>query len=246
MSIKTTLNYSPNFNQKKRSKNKIKFIILHYTGMKSESAAIKKLTNPKSEVSTHYLIKNSGEIINMVPDLYIAWHAGKSFWKEYINLNKNSIGIEITNPGHEINYKTFTNSQIKSLVKLCKFLIKKYKIKLKNVLGHSDIAPNRKKDPGEKFPWKILNKNKVSIWHKLKPKILIKSRNIKINIKDKEKFINNLFVIGYLKKFKKTPNKKKKYFKSITIAFQRRFRPELVNGKPDKECLQISKNLINQ
>ena len=82
MSIKTTLNYSPNFNPKKRSKNKIKFIILHYTGMKSESAAIKKLTDPKSEVSTHYLIKTTGEIIKMVPDLYVAWHAGKSYWKK--------------------------------------------------------------------------------------------------------------------------------------------------------------------
>ena len=247
MSVKTTLNYSPNFYQKKRGENKIKFIILHYTGMKTESNAVKKLTDSKSKVSSHYLIKKSGEIVTMVPDLYIAWHAGESFWKKYTNLNKNSIGIEITNSGHDINYKNFTKIQIKSLIKLCKFLIKKYKIKPNNVLGHSDIAPDRKKDPGEKFPWNLLYKNKVSIWHKLNNKTLIKNRNININAKDKELFINNLFTIGYSKQIlKKLSRNKKKYFNIITLAFQRRFRQELVNGKPDKECLIISKNLVNK
>ena len=96
MAIKTTLNYSPNFNPKKRKTKQIKFIIFHYTGMKRESAAIKRLTDIQSEVSAHYLIKNNGEIITLVPDLYTAWHAGKSSWKNYKSLNQNSIGIEIT------------------------------------------------------------------------------------------------------------------------------------------------------
>ena len=161
MAYKTSLNYSINFDSKKRKKKEIKFIIFHYTGMKSEKAAIKKLTDFNSEVSCNYFIKKNGEIITIVPDLYIAWHAGKSSWKKYQSLNKNSIGIEVANPGHRHGYKRFTNSQIRSLIKLSRFLIKKYKINLKNILGHSDIAPERKKDPGEKFPWEYLAKKKL-------------------------------------------------------------------------------------
>ena len=107
MALKTILNYSPNFNSKKRNSKQIKFIIFHYTGMKRESDALKRLTDIQSEVSCHYLIKNNGEIITIVPDSYIAWHAGKSSWGNYKLLNKNSIGIEITNPGHKFNYKKF-------------------------------------------------------------------------------------------------------------------------------------------
>ncbi|XOJ72902.1 N-acetylmuramoyl-L-alanine amidase [Candidatus Pelagibacter sp. Uisw_114] len=161
MALKTILNYSPNFNPKKRPSKQIKFIIFHYTGMKSESDALKRLTDIQSEVSCHYLVKNNGEILKIVPDLYIAWHAGKSSWKNYKSLNQNSIGIEITNSGHEHGYKNFTKKQITALLKLSEFLIKKYKIIPKNILGHSDIAVLRKKDPGEKFPWEYLSKNKI-------------------------------------------------------------------------------------
>ena len=140
MAIKTTLNYSPNFDPKKRKTNQIKFLILHYTGMKTEKAAINRLTDIESRVSAHYLIKQNGEIITLVPDLYTAWHAGKSVWKNYSSLNKDSIGIEIVNPGHDINYKKFSKIQLAALVRLSKFLIKKYRINPKNILGHSDIA----------------------------------------------------------------------------------------------------------
>ena len=128
MALKTTLKYSPNFNPKKRTHKKVKFIIFHYTGMKKESEAINRLTNIQSEVSSHYLIKNNGIILTLVPDLYEAWHAGKSSWKNCESLNQKSIGIEITNPGHEFGYKKFSKKQIFSLLKLSKFLIKKYKI----------------------------------------------------------------------------------------------------------------------
>ena len=103
MSMDTTLNYSPNFNIKKRKPNQIKFIIFHYTGMKREAETIKRLTSIKSKVSSHYLIKNNGEIVVMVPDLYEAWHAGISSWKNFKSLNKSSIGIEISNPGHNLS-----------------------------------------------------------------------------------------------------------------------------------------------
>ena len=103
--------------------------------MKKESEAIRRLTDIQSEVSCHYLIKNNGEIVSLVPDLYIAWHAGKSSWKKLKSLNKNSIGIEISNPGHEFNYKKFSKKQIFSLLKLSKFLINKYNVNHHNILG---------------------------------------------------------------------------------------------------------------
>ena len=245
MALKTTLNYSPNFNFKKRKSKQIKFIIFHYTGMKKESDAINKLTNIQSEVSSHYLIKNNGEIIEIVPDLYVAWHAGKSSWKSYKSLNKNSIGIEITNPGHEFNYKKFSKKQIVSLLKLSKSLIEKYKIDSKNILGHSDIAPERKKDPGEKFPWEYLSKNKIGLWHTLKKQELMKNRKLKINKIEQKTFFNNLFKIGYSKKQTKYLSRDK-YLRFITKTFQRRFRQELINDKIDRECLLISANLLKK
>ena len=241
----TILNYSPNFEPKKRNKNKIKFIVLHYTGMKKESEAIERLTNINSKVSTHYLIKNNGEIVVMVPDLYEAWHAGVSSWKNFESLNRHSIGIEISNPGHDFNYKKFSKKQIQSLKKLCKFLIKKYKINNKNILGHSDIAPNRKKDPGEKFPWEFFSKHKIGLWHNLSTKMLKENRQKKINILSKKNFYNNLSKIGYLIKNPKEI-KKDEYLNLVTKAFQRRFRQELINGEIDQECLLISQNLAKK
>ena len=176
----TTLNYSPNFGTTKRKLNQIKFIIFHYTGMKKESEAIKRLIDIKSKVSCHYLIKNNGEIVVMVPDLYEAWHAGISSWKNFKSLNKYSIGIEISNPGHDHHYKKFSKKQIQSLKKLCKFLIRKYKINQKSILGHSDIASNRKKDPGEKFPWSKLSKINLCTWHNLEERKIKKYRNLKL------------------------------------------------------------------
>ena len=243
MALKTILHYSPNFNPKKRNSKQIKFIIFHYTGMKNESDALKRLTDIQSEVSCHYLIKNNGEIVKLVPDLYIAWHAGKSSWKNYKSLNQNSIGIEITNPGHENGYKKFTKKQISSLLKLSRLLIKKYKISSKNILGHSDIAVLRKKDPGEKFPWKYLSKNKIGIWHILNKQYLIKNRKLKTNKIEENIFFNNLFKIGYSKKYTKNISKNK-YLIKLAKTFQRRFRQELVDGKIDQECLLISKSLI--
>ena len=245
MRLKIFSNYSPNFDPIKRHKTRIKFLIFHYTGMKNEFEAINKLTNFKSDVSCHYFIKNNGETFVMVPDLYVAWHAGKSRWKSYKFLNRYSIGIEINNPGHDYKYKKFSKKQIQSLIKLSKKLIKKYKINSKNILGHSDIAPERKKDPGEKFPWKELSKQGIGLWHSLSIQSLKKNRKIDINKISKKKFYNNLTKIGYV--IEKTENSKNRKFNNYIIkAFQRRFRQELVNGKVDKECLIISNNLAKK
>ena len=238
MIMKKVFNYSPNFNPNKRKSKQIKFLVFHYTGMRKESDAINRLTNIQSEVSSHYLIQRNGTINVMVPDLYVAWHAGKSSWKSFKSLNKNSIGIEISNPGHENKYINFSKKQIQSILYLSKSLMKKYNIQSSNILGHSDIAPFRKKDPGEKFPWKNLAKLGVGKWHSLSKKILKENRLKIININEEKNFFKNLFKIGYPKK---VLNKK-----TLVSAFQRRFRQELINGKIDKECLLISQNLAKK
>ena len=232
---KMTKNYSPNFNPIKRKKNRIKYLIFHYTGMKSDKVAVNKLTNKNSNVSCHYFITITGKIIQMVPDLYIAWHAGKSRWRSDISLNKNSIGVEISNPGHAYGYRSFSKRQINSLIVLAKILLKKYKIRGKNILGHSDIAPLRKKDPGEKFPWKYLFKKKIGIWHNLNDLTCKKFRRVKMNNKI---YLTQLKKFGYTEKYKNSMELKK-----IIKSFQRRFRRELINGVLDKECYMILKSL---
>ena len=239
----TTLNYSPNFDIKKRKPKKIKFIVFHYTGMKKEKDSIGRLTSFKSKVSSHYFIKKNGEILTLVPDLYIAWHAGISYWKNYKLINKYSIGIEISNPGHDYKYNKFSKKQINSIVQLSKYLVRKYNIKSDFILGHSDIAPDRKKDPGEKFPWQYLSIKKIGFWHNLSQKKLFKERFQSISELEKNIFIKNLIKIGYVKNFCK---KKGSNIKFLTIAFQRRFRQSNINGKIDKECLEISKNLLKR
>jgi len=238
---KISTNYSPNFNPIKRSKKKIKFIIIHYTGMKYESSALNRLCDIKTKVSAHYFIKKNGSILNLVPPIYEAWHAGKSNWKDLKSLNKYSIGVEIQNSGHDNKYENFTQKQITSTKKLLKYLINKFKVKSKNILGHSDIAPNRKKDPGEKFPWKKLAKSKLSQWHNLSENKLKTKRLIMLNLVEENKFMTNLRKIGYLKTSQQNNNIKKK---NIIKAFQRRFRQNLINGISDQECLIISKDLL--
>ena len=226
--------YSPNFDIKKRKPKSIEFIILHYTGMKKEKDALERLTNQNSKVSCHYFITYSGEIINLVPDLYTSWHAGKSAWKKKKSLNSKSLGVEISNQGHTFKYANFKKKQIKSLFILVSQLKKKYKIRNTHILGHSDIAPDRKKDPGEKFPWKLMKKKNMSIWHDLNEDMLKSLRNQKCNNYELFKFLNNLKKIGYQAKSKI----------KVAKAFQRRFRQEQISGKIDKECLLISNSLI--
>ena len=175
----------------------------------------------------------------MVEDNKIAWHAGKSKWGKLKNLNNNSIGIELVNKGHQLGYQKFSRKQINALIKLCIKLKKKYKIKNHFILGHSDIAPLRKSDPGEKFPWFKLKKRKIGIWYSLSKKnLLFKSSKTK---DVRNVFFKNLYKIGYRYFDKK---KSSKADKLIIRSFQRRFRQKKVNGKIDLECLKISANLV--
>ncbi len=228
------MNFSPNFSKRDR---KIKFVIIHYTGMQSEIESIKRLIDPKFKVSCHYLISRKGKIIQMVKEKNIAWHAGKSKWKKFQNLNDNSIGIELVNKGHKLGYQNFTKNQIKSLIKLCKIIKKKYRIKKENFLGHSDIAPLRKIDPGEKFPWKKLSLQGLGEWYQEDQKFFrINKKKIRIL------FFKNLKKIGY-RYF--SVNLSRKSDVKIVRSFQRRFLPKNVTGRIDQKTYKISHFLVH-
>ena len=238
MFTKIAINYSPNFTTPARNKKNIKYIVFHYTGMSSETKAINRLTDDKSKVSSHYFIKKNGEIILMVPEKYEAWHAGISRWKKDSYLNKTSIGIEVSNKGHRFGYENYSKKQVYSIIKLSKNLIKKFNIKKKNIIGHSDIAFERKIDPGEKFPWELLSKKNIGIWHNINKKKLNKLRKKKLTKIEQNNCIKFIKKIGY-SSYKYSHQKKINLCKN----FQRRFRQELINGVLDKECLIIAEKL---
>ncbi len=154
---------SPNFGERKGGV-KPSLIIIHYTGMETGKAALERLCDPTSEVSAHYFIDRRGNVLNLVPDEKRAWHAGASYWRGETDINSHSIGIELVNKGHEFGYEDFPKAQIRALMKLCQKLMKKYAIPSSGILGHSDVAPGRKFDPGEKFPWAELARKNVGLW----------------------------------------------------------------------------------
>ena len=229
---------SPNYSKIPRFKEDIRFIIIHYTGMQSTIASLKRLKDIRSKVSCHYLINRKGKVFQMVKENRIAWHAGKSKWKNFRNLNKSSIGIELVNKGHEFGYENFPKLQINSLIVLCKRLKKEYKILDKNFLGHSDIAPLRKIDPGEKFPWEKLSKFKLGTWYDINKDTLSAVEKKKI----KNSFFKNLFKIGY-RYFKINKRIKKDVF--VVKAFQNRYLPQKATGKINIKTLKISHYLAN-
>ncbi len=228
---------SPNyiFCNKKR---KIHSIVIHYTGMRSLQSAVERLFSKKYEVSSHYLIGRTGKILQLVKDNNIAWHAGISNWFNFKNLNKTSIGIELENKGHQYGYQNFSNKQINQLIKILKILKKKFNIQNIHIIGHSDIATNRKKDPGEKFPWKKLYKKDLAIWHSLDEKFINNFRLKKLININKINMFKMIKKLGYSKVL--TAGRLDKNF---IKAFQRRYRQELINGIFDQECYLILNNL---
>ena len=208
--------------------------------MRSLQSAVEKLLSKKYEVSSHYLISRTGKIIQLVKDNNIAWHAGISNWFKFKNLNKNSIGIELENKGHQYGYQTFPSKQIVQLIKILKILKRKFKIKNINITGHSDIAPNRKIDPGEKFPWKKLYKNDLAIWHSLDEQFIKNFRLKKLININKKNMLRMIKKLGYTRVL--TADSLDKDF---IKAFQRRYRQDLINGIFDQECYLILNNLQN-
>ncbi len=235
--MKILFDFSPNYSKKSRSKKDIKFVIIHYTGMQSEIESIKRLKNPRHKVSCHYLINRKGQIIQMIKDLNVAWHAGKSKWKKFVNLNNISLGIELVNKGHQYGYQNFSVKQINSLIKLSQKLKKKYLIKKENFLGHSDIAPLRKNDPGEKFPWKKLSKHNLGKWYKNKQnKVEFDQKKLQFL------FFKNLKKLGY---GYFSLNKRNSKDKKIIRSFQQHYSPNNVTGKIDQKTFKISQFLVH-
>jgi N-acetylmuramoyl-L-alanine amidase len=206
--------------------------------MRSLQSAVERLISKKYEVSTHYLVSRAGKIMQLVKDNNIAWHAGTSNWFNFKNLNKNSIGIELENKGHQYGYQDFPNKQIRELIKILKILKKKFKIQNININGHSDIAPHRKTDPGEKFPWKKLYKNDLAIWHSLDEKFINNFRFKKLINVNKKNMVKMIKKLGYSRVLKAGH-----LDKDFTKAFQRRHRQQLINGIFDQECYLILNSL---
>lgn len=153
---------SPNYNERKA--DTIDMLVIHYTDTIDIMESIDILTHPDKEVSAHYLIDINGDIIQMVDESMRAWHAGKSFWRGITDINSHSIGIELQNPGHGNGYVEFPDAQMDSLVVLCKDILERHEIPALNIVAHSDIAPARKKDPGELFDWAFLSRNGIGLY----------------------------------------------------------------------------------
>jgi N-acetylmuramoyl-L-alanine amidase len=229
---------SPNFNERKNYK-KLSYLILHYTAMTSCQEALEYMCDKKNKVSAHFLVSKKGDIYYLVDLKERAWHAGKSYWKGFTDLNSRSIGIEIDNSGDCINKEKYNNIQIKSLCQIIRKLIKEYNIIPDSILGHSDVAPFRKIDPGENFPWNTLNKRKLSYLPKIKKKIIFNKLN-KINdekIKiQKEEVLKKIGEIGYdIRNVKKNDKK----FKLLIKTYQRHYRQSNVTGEVDRETIEL-------
>ena len=230
---------SPNFNER-GNKTSVKYIILHYTAMTNHLDSIEHMCSIDNKVSTHFLVNKKGATYCLVNVDKRAWHAGESYWNGLTDLNSSSIGIEIDNSGHHINFENFTRLQIKSLLYLIYQLVKNYEICPHNILGHSDIAPFRKIDPGEKFPWSELNEKQLSYL----PEINVqkngnKKEKIKLdffspNLRKKVLFLFK--EIGYdTREVEITSNK----FNQLIETYQRHYRQTLISGEIDYQTYQL-------
>jgi N-acetylmuramoyl-L-alanine amidase len=203
----------------------IDMLVLHYTGMKTAEAALARLCDPAAKVSAHYTIDRDGCVYSHVPEDRRAWHAGVSFWAGERNVNGRSIGIELVNPGHEFGYEAFPDEQIEALIELSKDILSRHPIPPHRVLGHSDIAPMRKIDPGELFPWIWLAEEGVGLWpdaHALG-----------------EPLETALAHFGY-----GFHPRADVLLDDAVTAFQRHFRPSGINGRWDGECARILGGLL--
>jgi N-acetylmuramoyl-L-alanine amidase len=214
---------SPNFDERDQA---ISMVVLHYTGMRDAQSAIARLSDPEARVSAHYLIAEDGQVLRMVAEDKRAWHAGLSYWRGIHAVNACSVGIEIVNPGHEFGYRPFTVHQMNALLPLLAGIVARYNIAPANVVGHSDVAPARKQDPGELFDWAQLARRRLAI---ARP-----SRGLVDPHWTDGGFLLALERWGYDVRDRL----------AATVAFQRRFRQELIDGTIDGECRAILLQLL--
>jgi len=206
---------SPNWNERKLPVN---MVVLHYTGMESAGAALERMCDPAAEVSAHYLIDEDGTVVQLVEEDKRAWHAGRSHWRGITDVNSASIGIELVNPGHEFGYRPFPDEQIEALLPLLSDIVTRHRVPRANVVGHSDIAPARKDDPGELFPWETL------AYHRLA--LPVPKLGMRLIYDNPGAFFLALERFGY----DITDEK------AALRAFQRRFRPQRIDGELDGQC----------
>ena len=159
--MKTISAPSPNFDARTGPPD---LVLLHYTGMPTGEAALGRLRDPAAKVSAHYLVEEDGRVFALVPEERRAWHAGKSFWRGETDINARSIGIEIVNPGHEFGYRAFPDPQVAAVIDLVGDIRQRWSVNDERILGHSDVAPDRKEDPGELFPWRRLAEAGHGLW----------------------------------------------------------------------------------
>ena len=209
---------SPNFDERSLP---INMIVLHYTGMQDGPSALARLRDPEAKVSAHYLVEEDGTVCRLVAEDKRAWHAGRSHWRGITDINSASVGIEIVNPGHEWGYRPFTAEQIDALIPLVAAIKARHAITRGNIVGHSDIAPARKRDPGELFPWYRFAKLRLAL-----PR---PTRNLMDPMWTQGGFLLALERFGY---DVADPM-------AAIMAFQRRYRPELIDGEIDAECRMI-------
>ncbi len=205
---------SPNWNERKLP---VSMVVLHYTGMKSAQDALDRLCDPAAEVSAHYLIEEDGTVHRLVPEDKRAWHAGRSYWRGITDVNSASVGIELVNPGHTLGYRPFPEAQMEALIPLLAGIMARHNIAPANVVGHSDVAPVRKIDPGELFEWEVLARYGLAL-STPKPRIRLLHENPGAFFLSLERF-------GY----DVTDGR------AAVTAFQRRFRPRIVDGELDGE-----------
>lgn len=209
---------SPNHDARERP---VSLIVLHYTGMEDAEGALQRMCDPVFKVSCHYCVLEDGQVLRLVPENRRAWHAGRSFWRGHQDVNDISVGIEIVNPGHQFGYRPFTDAQIEALVPLVAEIKERHGITRGNIVGHSDVAPARKQDPGELFPWGQLARHRLAL-----PR---PTRNLVDPHWTDAGFLLALERFGYDVSDKL----------AAVVAFQRRFRPELIDGDIDGECRAI-------
>jgi N-acetylmuramoyl-L-alanine amidase len=227
--IPTAIVPSPNHGER-RGVSRPHLIILHYTGMRDAAEALARLCSPASEVSAHYMIFEDGGLVQCVPESRRAWHAGSSFWAGATDINSRSIGIEIANPGHEHGYVAFPEKQIESVIALCRDIMSRTGISAPHVLAHSDVAPTRKMDPGENFPWQTLHDHGIGDWAQPSPvrppKTLttaMKGDRVAGLQRDLARYGYEIDVTGDYDE----------QTSAVVRAFQRHFRPALIDGNAD-------------
>lgn len=215
---------SPNFNDRAPGLP-VDMLVIHYTGMETGEAALQRLCDKAAKVSAHYLIDEDGNVHRLVDEDKRAWHAGVAWWRGAMDVNGRSIGIELVNPGHEFGYRDFPDAQMTALEGLASSILKRHPIPARNVVGHADIAPSRKQDPGELFDWKRLADFGIGVWAEGVEPVEMMPGEVMVMLAAFGYDVTNL--------------------QAAIIAFQRHFRPSLINGEPDGETAALLKALLD-